>query len=222
MKEFRYYISKYDLCPYFPIRGKQDIINIVLSIAKAIAITPFDIHREIDENEYECILHIDKMSRIFLGIGSSIHSLHFPFTVLVDENATKSSFDGYTIDSYVTSVLMAAQNAKYFWDGSIEECFCQFSETCDSYSISTEREIHWLWNIMMHLMLFEPGYIRYDLDEERAEKRRHPLHHLDIYYSGNTTCKVGLKHPLSIDDLIDFLDVTTDCLYIENDSKRRE
>ena len=48
------------------------------------------------------------------------------------------------------------------------------------------------WNIYSHLMTCEPGYLRYDYDEQNKDKPNHPLNHLDINFSKTCTYKIGL------------------------------
>lgn len=47
-------------------------------------------------------------------------------------------------------------------------------------------------SIFSFIMMFEPGYIRYDYDPHNAKGLFHPKHHLDINYSSNATYKYGL------------------------------
>ncbi|MDF9763776.1 hypothetical protein OKW24_005672 [Peribacillus simplex] len=51
-----------------------------------------------------------------------------------------------------------------------------------------------IWHFIRRLFLFEPGYVRYDYDDDpdRCNEITHPLHHLDFYFSDNATMKVGV------------------------------
>ena len=63
-------------------------------------------------------------------------------------------------------------------------------------------------------MLFEEGYIRYDHDEINENGLLHPLFHYDIFYSSNTTFKIGLKTSINCDHFIDLLQVESNCHFL--------
>ncbi|OSI12532.1 hypothetical protein BWD07_05380 [Neisseria canis] len=71
-----------------------------------------------------------------------------------------------------------------------------------------------VYEILNSLLIMEDGYIRYDHDEERENGKLHPLYHYDIFYESGNTFKIGLTQKINVENLIDFVDITTDCHYI--------
>ena len=68
----------------------------------------------------------------------------------------------------------------------------------------------------MFLLSFEPGYLRYDYDdnEGRVDEKTHPINHIDIFFSGNNTFKVGLRKRIVFDDLKKIVDINDVCYYL--------
>ena len=71
-----------------------------------------------------------------------------------------------------------------------------------------------IWALLRELMVAEDAYMRYDWDEECADGHRHPIHHLDLYYSSGSSFKVGLAAGIDQESLISILDVDVDCHYL--------
>ncbi|UQZ25499.1 hypothetical protein [Actinobacillus pleuropneumoniae] len=75
----------------------------------------------------------------------------------------------------------------------------------------------WIVNsadIMLWLLSFNDGYIRYDYDFEHENGSIHPLYHLDIFFSNYATFKIGLARRYQINDLLDLLDQEKSCKYL--------
>jgi hypothetical protein len=67
--------------------------------------------------------------------------------------------------------------------------------------------------------MLEAGYIRYDYDEEHEKGVMHPLHHLDINYSNQSTYKIGLKEEIDSITLKEILDIKNDCWFLNSTRK---
>ncbi len=130
------------------------------------------------------------MSRLFFcDYDKKIHSFQFPFTLRIESEGNKV----YYRDKEITSDLLSG----------LVIFFESLSNKKDIYSVSEdilveiehygiEKEI--LNDIIWHLLLFEPGYIRYDYDtSERSKKPNHPENHFDVYYENKNTVKLGLN-----------------------------
>ena len=93
---------------------------------------------------------------------------------------------------------------------------CSAEDLIDSvFDFGDDNYIHEIWTLIKYLLLFEDGYIRYDFDKDRESGRTHPLFHYDIFYSNKSTFKVGLYSQKAIEDFQDFLNIRTDCHFIE-------
>ena len=71
-----------------------------------------------------------------------------------------------------------------------------------------------MWLLISHLLKYDLGYIRYDIDPEHENGRMHPLNHLDIYLDTAATYKIGLDKKIEFDDFKNILDITNECWYI--------
>ena len=90
---------------------------------------------------------------------------------------------------------------------------CEFEENCNEF----------FWAFLRELLLMEDGYIRYDFDSEhfseykkRGEDHKHPENHYDLFYSTQATFKLGLENKIKDTELIDLLNINTNCKYIKN------
>ena len=68
--------------------------------------------------------------------------------------------------------------------------------------------------ILTRLLTFDVGYIRYDYDEEHYNGRIHPLHHLDINYTNQSTYKIGLNQSLDILEFKSIIDNQKECWFL--------
>lgn len=71
-----------------------------------------------------------------------------------------------------------------------------------------------MWLLISHLLKYDLGYIRYDIDSEHENGRMHPLNHLDICLDTAATYKIGLDKKIEFDDFKNILDITNECWYI--------
>lgn len=84
-----------------------------------------------------------------------------------------------------------------------------------------ENENENIWEFIKDILIYEDAYIRYDHDEEnfniykeKGEEKKHPLHHLDIFYSTGSTFKLGLKDKINIEKFLYLLKVDEDSLFL--------
>lgn len=71
-----------------------------------------------------------------------------------------------------------------------------------------------LWGLLRELLLWEEGYIRYDDDPGNVNGDIHPRYHLDVFYSGASTFKLGLRQAIEHATFADILDINTSCRYL--------
>lgn len=188
-----------------PVRDKVQVIILLMKLIKCMLVTP---KVETQKSPYYMILKVSKMSRLFLFSPTKHFSISFPFTVIEDESTLKfKSRNLDSINSKTTSDVIGFFNEqKIILSSSIYD----FIVPIDELSVDEPGT----WQFIKELLLFEEGYIRYDHDEEHKDGNRHPLHHLDIFYSSNPTFKIGLKSGYVQQELLDLLDIDTDCKYL--------
>ena len=207
-KQFNLDIDEYQASTYLSaIRSKRDIVLLWMETIKN-----FLANQPAEEPNVKARLTIcvDKMSRLFCALegGKKIFSIGFPFGVSYGNGQYRFlSREGVEIDSGVSSNVIALINSSQIFG---EQDFCKFIDPILELS---EYDPH-LWTLMRELMIAEDGYVRYDWDEIRQDGHRHPLHHLDVYYSNSSTFKVGLGQQLDQTSLVSILDIATDCHYL--------
>jgi hypothetical protein len=158
---------------------------------------------------------VDKMSRVVFSTENKYYSIVLPFYVNSDGDQIQFYHKSELIDSKLLSNLMTVLKSDSFNSRNSLD----FSDSV----IDLENENEMLWVILQDLLLYEDGYIRYDVDEESYLKAKekgcehsHPLNHCDLFYSSNAAFKVGLDKFMEVDEFIDVLNIRTDCKYLRN------
>ncbi len=199
-----------------PIREKSDLLRILANAIKLI-ISQREVVTSID-TEKKIVLYINKMSRLIFSLENKIFSFCFPFRARISQSGVLSiGFDDYfDFDSINSSLLLSVVNRDDLFCGSLENVPIIVLEEIENNEWDDSVDFESFCELIKMLMLFEPGYLRYDYDEERANGDIHPLNHLDIYFSSNATMKLGLEHEVQTDWFIDLLDITTVCKYLKH------
>lgn len=208
-KQFNLDIDEYQASIYLSaIRSKRDIVLLWMeTIKNFLAGQPAEGPRV----SASLTIRVDKMSRLFCSSegGRKIFSVAFPFGVSFGNDQYRFlSREGIEIDSRASSNIIALIDSSEIL--GVQD-FCSFIDPILELSEYDPQ----LWTLMRELMIAEDGYIRYDWDEIREDGLRHPLHHLDVYYSSASTFKVGLGKQLDQPSLISILDLATDCHYLK-------
>lgn len=208
MKKISFYLTR-TLYEYANknIREKSDILGLLLNTVPEIFVS-----NEKDNRLGTCEVIIDRMSRIVFTLNDEERiykkfSFNFPFILKENTNVDTIfdnkwdifDIDGEKISNQTISILKILFEGDAFVDRlhlDIEqldfyEQIFQAIEEIDSSKTIKEANI---WRLIRYLYLFEAGYLRYDYDDtpDRRNADTHPLHHLDFYYSGNVTFKLGI------------------------------
>lgn len=209
MKLFVFPIDKELTDMFFrPIRNKEDVVLLLMNSIKFVHSA---IYKNPDNPIAEMVLRVDKHSRLFFFGDKKSFSVTFPFFVYKDEHKHSfvfSSADIPSIDSRITSAVIATIKDRETFDS--REALAFVDPLLELEDVSSS-----FWPFFLKLLTFEAGYIRYDFDAEYENEDLHPLIHYDIFYSAAATCKIGLRHELERDKMIDLLDTTTACHYFE-------
>ncbi|MCS6213632.1 hypothetical protein G3485_09620 [Shewanella baltica] len=197
-----------------PIRNKSQVIELLMKSIKYMLINP-TVDRKI--NSGKLILYVNKMCRLFFVMPGKYFSISFPFHVLKDkEGIFTFSYRGeMDIDSEVTSEVISLLNDKSFNSG----CSLEFVGRIYQYQENSYNDYY--WEFLKELFFMEDGYLRYDYDKKSYQQHLlkgtpniHPLNHYDIFYSNNSTFKIGLRKEILEDEFIDFVNIRTDCKFI--------
>lgn len=206
MKRYSLNIDKYQAEWIFsPIRSKREAMIILM---RAIKILLLNDSAQAAQAVGKIELAVSKMSRIFFVSSHKVYSLNFPFSVAENDGALSFKTHSHSnVDHKVSSdILSLLESPKVL--GTIE--VLEFAESVDDVA-QYDKE---LWGLFQELLLNEEGYIRYDYDEKHKNGHYHPLNHLDIFFSSNSTFKLGLHAKTDVEMFIDVLDSNTMCHYL--------
>lgn len=188
------------------IRTKQDLVMLLLEVITQLNTTDLVLVDKFEDHSFSLTL-VD-MNRIFFKIGTKkIISFVIPFTVTKNPAGSLILYDNkanLVIDSMVTSILKRIMISSFFNSREpdyipIEESFLEVQESLELDNIELSSSI---LSVVRNLMLFEPGYMRYDFDEENNNGKYHPLFHIDVNYTNPATFKLGLKKESDVNQII--------------------
>lgn len=206
MKIYTFDIDKYQAEWIFkPIRTKKDVLVILLRVIKVMLIPN---HLGSERGVGKIILHVEKMSRLFFISESKIFTINFPFFVHVADGGV--SFKTHAcpeIDNKVTSEILGLLDSDNVFESNE---FVQFVDPVDDACVLNSR----LWPILRDLLVYEDGYMRYDVDPVHQNGHLHPVHHIDVFYTSSATFKIGLRQPIDQEYLANILRQATDCYYL--------
>ncbi len=208
MKVFEFPVDAYQAeWMLSPLRSKRESISLLMRTIKIMLLPALPN----PGTAGKVILRVDKMSRLFFVFDKKIFSVNFPYVVTeVDGLLEFRSLNQAKIDSAFTShVLSVLDMGDSFENQEILNFADPISDICQFDAD--------FWSLLRELLMCEDGYIRFDHDKVRANGRRHPVDHLDVFYSSCNTFKVGLDTSMSHDVLCDLLNINTDCHYLIRD-----
>ena len=106
---------------------------------------------------------------------------------------------------------------------SIENMLDVFMDTMNEFEILDNNYAQFCWELLLYLLSFESGYLRYDHDEDenREDPILHPVDHIDLFYSSNSTFKIGLQDRIDVDDLKSILSINEKCYSINYHRDKR-
>ena len=199
MKEYFFNASKYTNQKIGAIREQYGIVKYLLSVVQLLNVEPFA-ELSCDSREADIVIFVDKMSRLFWGIGDKIHSIQYPFLLREKNGFLISLFEGKVIDSQAIAVLLAILENEESMRRSIENMHDSFMDIMEDFEIIDDNDAQFYWRLLLYLLSFESGYLRYDHDENenRVDAVLHPVDHIDFFYSGNSTFKIGLPRRIFI------------------------
>jgi len=203
------------------IRERYDIIRIIAKACEYVVDNQYIEVLNINEiaPETKAFIFIDKMTRLFIVEDKQIFSVAFPFNVnLIESKVTFRHFEiNHSVLAAINSIVHESMEL-YNIESLID---CIWENTKEMELTTEEKQI--VDQIIYHLMSYEMGYIRYDVDpinaqkyNERGKLNIHPENHFDINYTSSATYKVGLKSAITMQDFVDFLNINTDCWFVKS------
>lgn len=194
------------------VDSKEKIWKIILETSKLILTGNL-----VSKKNAEGKLIIDtEFRRIFfsqkLPSAENKHfSFQFPFKIEQNaNNYTLKTFSQATdIQSAHIQVILSLLDKGILSESrgvyGIQLEFCELVENTLEELFLSKKLVEDLDDILLELFLFEPSYIRFDEDKKNANGKIHPLFHFDIFYSQQTTLKLGLSKLYDLDYFVKFL-----------------
>lgn len=217
MKSYKYRITRnLEKLLSIPVRKKDNVISILLEV---VGILPFGIvNTNLSDNFFE--IRVDKMSRVFFVLEgkNKMFSFNFPFIIedfgeglSIKHKETRVEIAGNVLASTSSIVNTMLKTQESYSINDIESELLEIAMEVESLEFKND-----IWEIVKTLLMFEPGYIRFDFDPDRACEKLHPLNHFDVYYSTANQFKIGLANKISYSSFLDILNLSTDSAFIES------
>ena len=206
MKEIERVIFPFQEIEFFtPIRGKIQYARVVVLATRQLLL-----NSECDgiEVNSKMKLIVDKMSRLFFYKEQKYFSVSFPFSITCADNEVLevTTYSGKILDNKnISAIISILDNEQFKITRSLIDIFIE-PDSIESSGVFILEEI----------FQFEPSYVRYDYDPENENGKLHPLHHLDINYSQNSTFKLGLDTTITPNNFENLHNISTDCLFIKD------
>ncbi|MCA1063719.1 hypothetical protein QTG56_11170 [Rossellomorea sp. AcN35-11] len=201
------------------IKSKNQLISIIVTSLKVILT---DLKPNDENSGIFCLKDYGVKKRIFFTVLDEEHKIlkHFSFSCPFNISYTDTGIDfklnnrEIVIDLYTLEILSTLCKNNWFSDTNeanhdILTFIESYGDLLFEFNVPEEMESD-LWSIIMTLITFEPGYIRYDYDIDNFEEFTHPLHHIDVNFSDIGTFKLGFDESMNIIDrlkLEDFEDI---------------
>lgn len=212
MKRYSFFIPPKYIFYDRSIRDKYTIIRITIGIIAFLNISTLQedlANSEIPAGNIKLSIYVDKMSRVFIQTVDRMQSFIFPFSIRVVGNHYQVFFEQDILTSSICSVLSSTfQNISEA--SSIDTVIDQYWESLADLNVP-QADINLCNKVLIYLLSFEPGYLRYDHDVLREKKRVHPVDHIDVNYSNEGTFKLGLNDSINLECLIKILDLRESC-----------
>lgn len=215
MKDYCFRVEENVFSECGAIRNQIDIIHRVLMVTRYLnAYSGNEIF--CNPQEANLIICVDKMSRIFFGEVDKIHSMHFPFRIVEKRSGLEFHHRDRVIDQMTIEVIEAQMHQFEKISTSFESMFDSFCETMDDFSVVSEIDKQFYWGLFLFMLTMEPGYLRYDHDGLVIEEHLdiHPIDHIDFFFSGANTFKVGLESRISWKELQKVVDIKERCYFL--------
>lgn len=152
------------------IRDQYGIIQIIVAICEYIIDNQYKKLLNIDEinSKTTAFIFIDKMARLFVIEDAQMFSVTFPFNI--NSNDSKVTFRHFEINHAILATInsIVHEPIKLY---NVESLIEYIWDNTKKMELTTEEE-RMVDQIIYHLMSYEIGYIRYDVDPIKCSKIR--------------------------------------------------
>lgn len=215
-------LSDRDSLLNFRVKEKRQIIDIWLEISLKLLSNMYKVSNEevpslkkselvylVEKNDFWKIYIIDK----YLPDHKKIVIMSFPFSISSEFGSILLKYKNKDVGAREISMIKSV--LKYMYDETKNlTLYDSIIEVLYDMELNDDEEEIVLNDMVVELLSFSEGYIRYDYDPENELGEIHPLYHLDIFFSNQSTFKIGLPRRYEIKDLLDLLDYEKPCRYL--------
>lgn len=223
IKEFNLFPIDIKSKKIFQIKdNKLSFVNLILDSLDVIRMQPTGINSEYSGCNKLILFQDDrdKSRLIFCGDEENkIFSIYFPFKIEHDElGCLEIYFGSDKIETETVSFLRTILNAfekqvilheDFFLDEINQEYLQYKANEDDGYAYYNK-----ILDIFKKLLSLDTGYIRYDYDEANSSSL-HPVNHLDIFYSDDSSMKIGLREKYDLQKFLLLFDNSSQIKYME-------
>lgn len=193
-------------------RSKESMIAFWMEAAKIISIYDSEAAEAAEAVDLPGVIEVRtaKMKRIFVEYDGKSFSAAFPMSIkIVDGFNICTLKSGIEVNNKISSEVLRFLESSSFDQSDLDGFI-------DGIFDSSDDDPNTLWQVISELVRADDGYVRADHDPENEKGNLHPLDHLDIFYSQGATFKVGLSGKMSLVGLSDFLNLRTDCRFLND------
>lgn len=190
---------------FTPIRDKIQYARVIVLATRQLLLNS---EAEGIEVNSKMKLIVDKMSRLFFYKDQKYFSVSFPFSITWanKEVLEVTTYSGKILDNKnISAIISILENEHFKLTHSLIDIFIE-PDSLESSGVFILEEI----------FQFEPSYVRYDYDPDNENGKLHPLNHLDINYSQNSTFKFGLNESITPTNFENLHNINTDCSFIKD------
>lgn len=156
--------------------------------------------------------------RLFFLEKDKIFTICSPFRIkrMDDEIIITHNLIGEVSNMEVSLLKRIFDDENIFMIKDAMHSYCLLEDVINEDFSDSHLNIQTIWEVLIDLINYESGYVRYDYDpKNKSSEEIHPLHHLDISYNSYSTYKFGLHKKISIEDFINIFDATTHQLFLK-------
>lgn len=176
---------------FSPIRSKVDVLIRLVETVKFLSLNLTGIKSD----EAALYVYTGSANRFIYESTHKIFSIRSPFKVYNEDGQIKfKTQDGVLLDLEVLSQIQMVLEDENFLTYGI-------AELDDLCTRAFTRKVEEYWPIMMDLLAYEDGYLRFDHDPANASEF-HPVDHIDVCYSNPSTYKIGVHERPSVQFMV--------------------
>lgn len=155
-------------------------------------------------------LYVDskRLHRAFIVKNNQIVSFSFPFAVYTKKGSRQVCINYRSIKLDATLISEATSIANEYKKAN------SFAEVANSLDLA-DHQVKDAVTVFETILSLEPSYMRYDYDQKSSNGQMHPMYHIDVNFTKDSSYKIGLYAPASMPKIVSILSQSSRCFYLE-------